>query len=69
MKPQELANWYKKKEINTTGSFKWEDQQYHPLPQDFADMIGWRELAEKTAAVYKSLPDSQQQKTMIYCRG
>lgn len=32
-------------------------------------MIGWRELAEKTAAVYKSLPDSQQKKTMIYCRG
>lgn len=69
MKPQELADWYKAKGINTTGSFKWEDQQYHPLPQDFADMIGWRELAEKTAAVYKSLPDSQQQKTMIYCRG
>lgn len=69
MKPQELADWYRKKELHTLGSFKWEDQQYHPLPQDFADMIGWRELAEKTAAVYKSLPDSQQKKTMIYCRG
>ncbi len=69
MKPQELANWYHEKEIDKMGSFKWEDQQYHPLPQDFADMIGWRELAEKTAAVYKSLPDSQQKKTMIYCRG
>lgn len=32
-------------------------------------MIGWRELAQKTAAVYKSLPDSQQQKTLIYCTG
>lgn len=68
-KPQQLADWYRSKEINTIGSFKWEDQKYHPLPQDFADMIGWKELAERTAAVYKSLPDSQRQKTMIYCRG
>jgi len=69
MKPQELANWYHSKGIDKTGSFKWEDQQYHPLPQDFADMIGWQELSAKTAAVYKSLPDSQREKTMIYCRG
>ena len=67
--PQKLADWYRSKNIHTTGSFKWEDLQYHPLPQDFADMIGWKELAEKTAAVYKSLPKSEQRKTMIYCRG
>lgn len=68
-KAQELANWYRSKNLHTTGSFKWEDLQYHPLPQDFGDMIGWKELAEKTAAVYKSMPEAEQRKTMVYCRG
>lgn len=68
-KPETLAAWYEKRGLNKTGSFKWEDQQYHPLPQDYADMIGWKLLAEKTAALYKSLPDSQQKRTLIYCRG
>lgn len=67
--PQELADWYRKKDLHQMGSFKWEDQQYHPLPQDFADMIGWKKLAEKTAAVYQSLPASEREKTLVYCRG
>lgn len=28
---------------------RWEDGREYPLPQDFADMIGWRELADLTA--------------------
>lgn len=65
----ELAQWYERHEFHKMGSFKWEDQQYHPLPQDFSDMIGWRELAERTAAVYHALPDTVKEKTLIYCRG
>jgi hypothetical protein len=45
---------------------RWEDHKQHPLPQDFADMQGWKEMAAKTAAIYHSLPDSVQQQTMIY---
>ena len=29
-------------------------------------MLGWKEMAEKTAKVYHSLPDSVKQQTMIY---
>lgn len=36
-----------------------------PLPQDFADMIGWRELADGVAAAYQALPDSDRARTAI----
>lgn len=68
-KPDRLASYYTKTGLIKTGSFKWEDLQMHSLPQDFADMIGWREIAEKAANVYKSMPPEQQQKTLVYCRG
>lgn len=68
-KPTALANYYRVVGLSKTGAFKWEDQQFHPLPQDFSDMIGWKELSEKTAAVYNSLPPEKRAKTMVYCRG
>lgn len=68
-KPEKLAEYYKRTGMNKTGSFKWEDQQMHPLPQDFADMIGWKEMALKAGAVYNSLPAREREKTFVYCRG
>lgn len=38
------------------GMLRWEDGKYHPLPQDYADMLGWKELANKVDAVCKALP-------------
>lgn len=66
--PAKLAAYYKKTGMSKTGSFKWEDQQMHPLPQDFADMIGWKEMALKTGAVYNSLSPEDRKKTFVYCR-
>lgn len=68
-KPEQLAKYYEKTGLNKTGSFIWEDHQRHPLTQDFADMIGWREMTQKASEVYYSLPKEQRDKTMIYCRG
>lgn len=68
-KPEKLVKYYEKTGLNKTGSFKWEDQQMHPLPQDFADMMGWKELAIKAGAVYNSLPEQEKAKTFVYCRG
>jgi len=45
---------------------KWEDGEVHDLPQDYADMVGWDELAEKVWACYEDLPDSVQTETWIY---
>ena len=54
--PEKLVGYYKRNPVfRRLGFLRWEDQQDHPLPQDFADMLGWRELAEKTARVYHSL--------------
>lgn len=68
-KPDKLAVYYKAIGLQRSGSLKWEDQQQHPIPQDFADMIGWKEMARQAALVYHSLPDEQQKQTLIYCRG
>jgi len=49
------------------GVNRWEDGQMHALPQDFADMQGWRELADKTWLAYQALPDSTRARTLIKC--
>ncbi|PIF33101.1 dolichyl-phosphate-mannose-protein mannosyltransferase [Flavobacterium sp. 9] len=44
---------------------RWEDGKDHALPQDFADMLGWKELARKTDSVYATLPNKD--KTLVLC--
>ncbi|HLT94115.1 MAG TPA: glycosyltransferase family 39 protein [Membranihabitans sp.] len=34
------------------GLLRWEDGNNHQIPQDFADMLGWKELASKVDSVY-----------------
>ncbi|OXA93980.1 glycosyltransferase family 39 protein [Flavobacterium hercynium] len=47
------------------GKHRWEDGKDHELPQDFADMLGWKELARKTDSVYALLPNPD--KTIVLC--
>ncbi|MFB3386642.1 ArnT family glycosyltransferase [Flavobacterium sp. LAR06] len=47
------------------GMLRWEDGKEHTLPQDFADMLGWKELARKTDSVYASLLNPE--KTLVLC--
>jgi len=47
------------------GLLRWEDGKDHLLPQDFADMLGWKELALKVNSVYLNLPDKNN--TLILC--
>lgn len=44
---------------------RWEDGKDHLLPQDFADMFGWKELALKVDNLYLSLPNKNN--TLILC--
>lgn len=44
---------------------RWEDGQHHLLPQDYADMLGWKELAHKVDRVYAGLPEPE--KTLVLC--
>lgn len=49
------------------GLLRWEDGRNYPLPQDFADMIGWSEMAEKALYAYKLIPTDELEYTLIYC--
>lgn len=47
------------------GLLRWEDGKDHLIPQDYADMLGWKELARKVDSTYKTLPNAKQ--TLILC--
>lgn len=47
------------------GLLRWEDGKDHHLPQDFADMLGWKELALKVDSAFLSIPG--QANTLIVC--
>ena len=57
-----IANRKKYQEL---GLLRWEDGKDHSLPQDFADMLGWKELARKVDVAYSELPNKEQ--TLILC--
>jgi hypothetical protein len=47
------------------GLLRWEDGKDHTLPQDFADMLGWKELASKVDSIYTQLPEDEY--TFVLC--
>jgi hypothetical protein len=47
------------------GMLRWEDGKDHLLPQDFADMLGWKELAFKVDSIYSGLPGKDN--TLVLC--
>jgi hypothetical protein len=47
------------------GLLRWEDGKDHELPQDFADMLGWKELAQKVDADYEQITDKEH--TLVLC--
>jgi hypothetical protein len=44
---------------------RFEDNSIHSLPQDYADMLGWKELAAVTARAWDMVPDKKA--ALIYC--
>lgn len=65
--PEQLAGLYVKLHTEKTGLLKWEDLKNHPLPQDFSDMLGWEEMAQKAAKAYNMMNDSEKQNAVIFC--
>ena len=43
-----------------------ERQKLGALPQYYADMFGWREMAEKVAAVYRALPPEERARAVFW---
>ncbi|MDQ3395818.1 MAG: glycosyltransferase family 39 protein [Bacteroidota bacterium] len=53
------------KKYKALGLLRWEDGKDHSLPQDFADMLGWKELAYKVDKIYSNIPNPE--KTLVVC--
>ncbi|HVE60978.1 MAG TPA: glycosyltransferase family 39 protein [Chitinophagaceae bacterium] len=66
--PKNMAATNKKMRLEKLGLLKWEDQKQHPLQQDFADMLGWKQLAKKSENIFQQFPDSIKKNTIVYCR-
>lgn len=67
MEPAKLAAHYEKKNTKKLGVLNWEDGEAHPLPMDFADMLGWEEMANKSAKAFHSLNAIEKKNTLVYC--
>lgn len=57
---------YMKEHLGLSSPLRWENGQYYSLPQDYADMHGWDEIARKVSLLYHSLPENEKAKCMIY---
>ncbi|MBD8346562.1 glycosyltransferase family 39 protein [Dysgonomonas sp. HGC4] len=47
------------------GQPRWEDGKEHPIPQDFSDMLGWKEMAHKVDSALNTIQDKEH--TLILC--
>ena len=65
--PGKLAQFYSRTNMAKTGFLKWEDLKDHPLPQDFSDMLGWEEIAQKVANAYNQLSVQERNDVFIFC--
>ena len=66
--PAALADYYAHTPtVRKVGALRWEDLEDHPLPQDFADMLGWKEMTQKVAKAYDSLDSTEKQQTFLFC--
>jgi hypothetical protein len=65
-KPARLTAYYEARHLEKFGLYKWEDLKLHTIPQDFADMQGWKEMTEKTAKAYNSLSADEKEHAIIF---
>lgn len=49
------------------GQLRWENGRDYSLPQDYADMLGWKEMAALTAEAWNRLTPEEQQHAYILC--
>ncbi len=48
-------------------AFRWEDGVNHDIPQDMADMTGWKEIGEEVSKIYVGLGEENKDNCEIYC--
>jgi 4-amino-4-deoxy-L-arabinose transferase-like glycosyltransferase len=61
--PLEMAAYARA--LGVTAAVRTNTGEVGALPQDFADMLGWKEQAEAVAAVYRALPPEQRARAVL----
>jgi hypothetical protein len=51
--------------IGATAALRTNTGEIERLPQDYADMLGWEELARAVAGVYRRLPEAEQAEAVV----
>jgi hypothetical protein len=66
LKPARLASYFAgiRDATGFDAVLRWETGKIHALPQDYADMLGWEEIADNTARAWRMVPDKKA--AMIY---
>lgn len=65
--PDKMAAYAQQsKRYGLEGALRWEDGRIHPLPQDYADMTGWKQLADFVIQTYQNLPENEKNHCAIY---
>ncbi len=66
-KPECLVKYFSnvEKKYGFNSIRRFEDGSIHSLPQDYADMLGWRELTEIASKAWNMIPDKKA--AFIYC--
>jgi hypothetical protein len=66
--PAPLAEYYVHHPLaRKVGGLRWEDLRDHSLPQDFADMLSWEEMARKVSMAYETLDSTEKAHTLLFC--
>jgi hypothetical protein len=65
LSPEATAQYCQK--YTATGILRWEDGKNHLLPQDYADMLGWAEMAALVRQAYAQVPAAERAQTIIWC--
>lgn len=65
LSPQKIAD--DNETYESLGLLRWEDGKNHLIPQDFADMVGWKELAEIVDEAFTHVQNKNA--TLIHCDG
>ena len=55
-----------KRNMGMAEALRWETGEFHELPQDFADMLGWEEMVAAVAKTYHRLPEDEREKCAIF---
>ncbi len=65
-RPNKLTSYFEgvRRTLGIDMMLRWETGRIHTLPQDYADMLGWDEIAVQTSKAYHQIADKE--KAVIY---